>query len=78
MQEKTRSYMYAENEHLRENSCLLKGQPPTVARALAPFPAHLPSPSHPFDSKVTHFLTRAALTPSTLHLEDSWQGPTTL
>lgn len=77
MQEKEQR-MDAEKQHLRENSCLLEGQPPTAAPPLAPFPAHLPSPSHPFDSGVTDFLTRAARPPPTLHLEDSWQGPTTL
>lgn len=55
MHTKKRNHIYAENKHLRENSCLVKGQPPTVAWALAPFPAHLPSPSHPFDSKVSVF-----------------------
>ena len=60
---KKKGHRFAENRHLRENSCLVKGHSPTVPRPFSPFPASqlqdppLPSLSHPhpFDSKVTYF-----------------------
>ncbi len=86
---KKKGCRYAENKHLRENSCLVKGHSPTVPRALSPFPAsRLQDPSPLFLSTPTRltpksriwafFLTHIALTPSALHLEDSWQSLTTL
>lgn len=61
-QKKASSLRFAENRHLRENSCLVKGHSPTVPRSSLHFrPLNfktlLPSLSHPhpFDSRVTYF-----------------------